>query len=470
MKNGHPVQTVAASLKIACVSSAGARAAPADRGTAVRLSATAAAMMAAVLVTAAGSCQAVDVRLWHAMSGPAGEKLNELVTRFNSEQHDVHVIPEYKGSYSETLESALAAARGGKGPDLVQGYDVATAALLADSRDFRPLHQVLSETGVQLDSHAFFPNIATYYSDRPGKLAALPLNTSTAVLLYNKDAFQRAGLDPEVPPRTWRDIQTMTLAIQSHQATPCGYTTDWQSWIHLENLAAWHNEAFATKANGLDGADARLNFNSVFMLRHISLLSAWSRSGLFTYAGRENKGESKFADGECAILTTSSASLGPVLEHAKFNVGVAPLPYYDEYAGAPYASMLGGAALWVMQGKKPPEYKGAARFLAFLSRPAVQAEWHQATGYLPESKAAYDLTREQGFYKKMPGYEVAIREMTGKAAGINARGVRLADFAKIRDIIDEELEQVWAQRKAPKDALDAAVARGNQVLQAFKAK
>ena len=56
-----------------------------------------------------------------------------------------------------------------------------------------------------------------------------------------------------------------------------------------------------------------------------------------------------------------------------------------------------------MQGKDKETYTGVAKFLDFLAKPENAAEWHQKTGYLPITKAAYDLTREQGFYEKTRG-------------------------------------------------------------------
>jgi sn-glycerol 3-phosphate transport system substrate-binding protein len=418
-----------------------------------------------LLAGAASAAQPVEVHLWHSMSGPAGQEINVLAERFNASQRDVRVLPDYKGPYDETLAAALEAGKAGNAPELVQIYEVATASMMANHKIIRPLYQVLSESGVKLDPQSFFPALQAYYGERQGRLEALPFNVSTPVLLYNRDAFKQAGLDPMSPPRTWRDIQAMTVALQTKGATPCGYTTDWQSWIHLENLSAWHNEPFATHGNGIEAPDAELNFNSTFMLRHVSLLSAWARSGLFTYAGRRDEGSVKFQNGECAILTTSSASLAAILEQAKFSVGVAPLPYYDEYAGGPYATMLGGAALWVMQGKKPAQYKASARFLAYLAKPEAQAEWHQSTGYLPVSRAAYELTRKSGFYEKTPGYVVAIQEISGRVGPNAGRGVRLRNFERIRAVLDEQLERVWRQEVAPKDALDQAVAQGNALLQ-----
>ena len=166
------------------------------------------------------------------------------------------------------------------------------------------------------------------------------------------------------------------------------------------------------------------------------------------------------------MLTTSSAAYGNILKNAKFKFGIAPLPYYADVAGAPQNTIIGGASLWVMGGKSNAEYKGIAKFLTFLSQPELQAVWHQSTGYLPITMAAYELTKKSGFYEKNPGTDVSVKQMIVKTTD-KSRGIRLGNFLQIRDIIDEELENVWAGKKTAKDGLDAAVARGNEQITKF---
>ena len=106
--------------------------------------------------------------------------------------------------------------------------------------------------------------------------------------------------------------------------------------------------------------------------------------------------------------------------------------------------------------------------LNYLSSAKVQAQWHQDTGYLPITTAAYDLTKEQGFYEENPGTDIAILQMTGKAPTENSKGIRLGNFDQIRAIIDEELEAVWQGQKDARTALDEAVNRGNELLRRFE--
>ncbi|MEG0114700.1 MAG: extracellular solute-binding protein, partial [Comamonas sp.] len=249
----------------------------------------------------------------------------------------------------------------------------------------------------------------------------------------------------------------------------CPMTLAWQGWTQLESFSTWHNVEFATEQNGLsaNGYKARLKINSPLHVKHIDNLAAAAKAGEFVYKGRASTAQASFTAGECAMIQTSSGFYGDVAKNAKFAYGLAPLPYYPDVKGAPQNTVIGGASLWVMSGKKAEEYKGVAKFFEFLSQTKVQAASHQRTGYLPVTMAAYDLTEKSGFYQKNPGTDTAVTQMIRKVTD-NSRGIRLGNYVQIRTIEDEELEQVWAGKKNGKEALDSIVTRGNDLLARFE--
>jgi sn-glycerol 3-phosphate transport system substrate-binding protein len=408
-----------------------------------------------------------EIRFWHAMGGPLGGELNALVQRFNDSQKDFRVVAEHKGSYEDVMIGALAAQRAGDGPHLVQVYEAGTAHMMAAKSAVRLVAQVLNENGERIETKSFLPAVASYFSDGAGQLIALPFNISTPILFYNKDAFRKAGLDPEKPPKTWYEMPKAMGELLA-AGYECVYTTVWPSWVQIENMSTWHNQDFATRDNGLLGLDAKLVFNTHLMVRHVSMLSSWARAGYFTYSGRRIEGERRFAKGECAMVTAASSSYADLRRGAKFDFGVAQLPYYDDIRGAPHHSLIGGAGLWVLAGKKGPEYRGVAKFLAWLARPEVQAEWHQRTGYVPVTRAAYERTAQTGFYKEHPGHEIAIRQLLLNQPTRESRGIRLGDYEQIRAILEEELEGVWDGKVPPKLALDRAAERGDLLLRKFE--
>lgn len=425
-------------------------------------------LVSIVLTLFCGSAAAQqEVRFWHAMSGARGGELEALVQRFNASQKEYRVLAEHKGGYEEVMIGALAAQRAGDGPHLVQVYEVGTAQMMAAKSAVKPVWQVMAENGERLDERLILPAVAGYFSDNGGHLMALPFNVSTPILFYNKDLFRKAGLDPENPPKTWYEMpKAMGALVAAGQE--CVYTTVWPSWVLIENMSAWHNQDFASKDNGLGGLDAKLLFNTHLMVRHVSMLSSWARAGYFTYSGRRIEGERRFEKGECAMVTASSSSYADLRRVAKFDFGAAQLPHYDDIKGAPHHSMIGGAGLWVMAGKKSTEYRGAAKFLGWLARPDIQAEWHQRTGYVPVTRAAHDLTAKSGFYRANPGHEIAARQLLLNNPTRESRGIRLGEFQQIRAILEEELEGVWDGKVPPKLALDRAAERGDLLLRRFE--
>jgi sn-glycerol 3-phosphate transport system substrate-binding protein len=425
------------------------------------------AVLAAALVGFAAHAQAVtEIQWWHAMQAANNDRVNALTKRFNESQSAYKVTAVYKGSYPEAMAAAIAAYRAGNAPALLQVFEVGTATMMSAKGAIKPIYQVMADAGEPFDVKTYVPAVAGYYTNPKGQMLSFPFNSSTTVLYYNKDAFEKAGLDPNQPPATWQAVAAAAAKIKAAGVLPCSYTTGWQSWVHLESFSAWHNVPFASEQNGFAGKDPRLLFNGPLQVRHIDNLRDWLKKGYFTYAGRKNEPEAKFYSGECAMITTSSAGYGVIKQNAKFKFAVSPLPYYADVAGAPQNTIIGGASLWVMSGKSKDEYKAAAKFLSFLSRPEVQAEFHQATGYLPLTLEAYELTRKSGFYDKNPGTDVSVKQMIVKTTD-KSRGIRLGNFVQIRDIIDEELEDVWSGKKSARDALDSAVKRGNEQIDKF---
>ena len=429
----------------------------------------AAAFSASTIMATAAFAQ-TEVQWWHAMGGALGEKLNKIADDFNATQSDYKITPVYKGNYTETLTAAIAAFRARENPAIVQVFEVGTATMMAAEGAIYPVYELMADAGEPFDPDDYLASVTGYYTDTEGNMLSMPFNSSTPVLYYNKDVFKEAGLDPEAPPQTWPELAEAAKTIIDSGAATCGFTTGWQSWVQLENFSALHDASFASKANGFGGIDTELAFNSPLHVTHVQSLADWKKDGVFKYGGRRSDSAPLFYSGECAMYMNSSAAYAGVSANAKdFEFGVGMLPYWPQVDGAPQNSIIGGATLWVLQGRPEDEYKGVAKFFSYLSSPEVQAWWHQATGYLPITSASYELSKKQGFYDENPGTDTSIKQMTLNPPTENSKGLRLGNFVQIRDIINEELETVWAGEKTAKEALDRAVARGNDLLREFEA-
>ncbi|MEN6399658.1 MAG: sn-glycerol-3-phosphate ABC transporter substrate-binding protein UgpB [Rectinema sp.] len=420
---------------------------------------------AMVLVTSAFGQTTVE--FWHAMTGKNGDMVNSICDKFNASQKDYKVVPVYKGSYSDTMNAGIAAFRAGQAPAIIQVYEVGTATMMAAKGAIKPVYQLMAENNENFDPKVYIPAIRAYYSTSDGKMLSMPFNSSTAVMYYNKDAFRKAGLDPEKPPVTWPEFFEDAKKLKA-SGMEGGFTTNWISWIQLESFSAWHNLPFGTRNNGFDGLDTKLVYNNPIVIRHLENIYNLSKDRVFIYGGRENKANPLFTSGQVGMHFESIGGYGNMKANCKFEFGVARLPYYPDVPGAPQNSIIGGASLWVFNGKSKAEYKAVADFFSFISQPEMQAYWHKETGYLPITTAAYQLTKSQGYYKDNPGLEVAINQLQNKAPTGNSMGIRFGNFNVIREIEDQVWEDILAGKISVKDGVNKMVNDGNQKLREFE--
>jgi sn-glycerol 3-phosphate transport system substrate-binding protein len=423
-----------------------------------------AVLILGVSVTAA---QAItEINWWHAHGGRLGEKVNAIADGFNKSQSDYKVVATYKGNYADTMTAGIAAFRAKNPPQFLQVFEVGTASMMAAKGAIKPVYEVMAESGLPFDPNVYLPTVTGYYTTGEGKMLSMPFNSSTPVLYYNKEAFKKAGLDPNKPPKTWPEVADYARKLVKVGYT--GFSTAWISWIQIENFSAWHNVPIGTKANGFGGMDTEFVFNSPLHVKHIQQLADWQKDKIFIYGGRRNLGNAKFSSEEVAMYTESSAGYAGFKKTCKFDFGTSMLPYWPDAPGAPQNTIIGGASLWVMAGHSPEEYKGVATFFTYLSSPAVQADWHQFTGYLPITMAAYELTKKQGVYKKDPGMETALKQMTLNKPTENSKGLRFGNYVQVRDIIYGDLEAIFAGKKTAQQGLDDAVKAGNKLLRKFE--
>jgi sn-glycerol 3-phosphate transport system substrate-binding protein len=427
----------------------------------------AAAAVAVTLALAATPAHAViEIQWWHAMTGGNNDVVNKLAEDFNASQSDYKVVPAFKGGYADTMNAGIAAFRAGNAPHIMQVFEVGTATMMSATGAIKPVYQLINDPCEPFDAHAYLPTITCYYSTSKGDMLSFPFNSSSMVMWINKDELKKAGI--AAIPKTWPEVFDAAKKLKAAGHATCGFSNAWATWAHIEQFSAWHNVAIGTKANGLDGFDTELKFNSPLHVKHLQNLIDLQKDKTYDYSGRGGASESRFGSGECAIFLTSSGYYATAKGTAKFDFTSVPMPYYPDVTGAPQNSIIGGASLWVMGGKKPEEYKGVAKFFAFLSDTNRQVKLHQESGYLPITKAAYEKTKASGFYEKNPTLETPLKELTNKEPTANSRGLRFGNMVQMRDVWAEEIEAALAGQKTAQQALDAAVTRGNAMLRAFE--
>ncbi|HVZ10655.1 sn-glycerol-3-phosphate ABC transporter substrate-binding protein UgpB [Rhodopila sp.] len=406
---------------------------------------------------------------WHAMTAAMADEVNRIASGFNASRNDIVIEAVYKGGYPETLTATIAASRAGQAPHVVQVFEVGTGTMLAAGKAVKQVWELAGETGAAVDPKAFIPAVAGYYSLPDGRLASMPFNSSTAVMWYNKDAFRKAGLDPDHPPATWQAVRTAADAIKAKNAASIPMTTSWPTWIQLEQYSALHDLPFASKENGFGGLDAQLVFNNKAQVKHIQRLLDMAKDGTFKYSGRDTAGDPLIVSGEAAISFGSSSMRGNLVKSARHQWGEAFLPYDPDIIAKPENAIIGGASLWVMTapGRTPAEYKAVAAFLQYLAKPENDALWAKNTGYVPVTLGGYQVLKQQRYYDQAVGADIPVEQLARGTLTPNTRGLRLGRLPEIRNIIQEELEKALQGGQTAQQAMDNAVARSDKVLKDF---
>jgi len=391
---------------------------------------------------AAPVAAAVDFELAHNL-GPAGEQqLQAVVDRFNKEAGStLKLVRLEKGDKPASL-------------NLVRRYDMGDA--LSQPKQFVPLHAMMAKAGQPLKVGELSSDLKAGVVDAKGKLVALPILYSTPVLFYNKNAFRKARLDPEQPPKTWFEMQGMLDKLQD-AGYACPYTSSWPVWVHIDNVSAVSGVP-AMSDKGL------MTFNGLPQVKHIAMMATWSKAGYFHLFGRGDEASTKFNDGECAMITTDSREHVHFRDAKGVELGVAALPYHDDVYGGRQSSLADGASLWIGAGRSAAEYKQVAKFVSFLLSPEMQLEMVRTHGGLPLTAVARAASRSKTL--KDDGdrvLEIAYASLNGNGA---KPALRAANIDQVRMITDEEMEAVWANKKPAKAALDTSVDRGNAVLAA----
>ena len=380
------------------------------------------------------------IELSHQLEEERAARLEPLVEAFNSQNKDVQVslVRRVEGDAPRHL-------------NLVNRED--HARLVASKVRFRPIHEIMREAKQPIDASRLSPELREGMLDPKGQVAGLPVAFATPVLYINREAFRKAGLNPDAPPKSWAEVQD-TAGKLFVSGSACPFTTSWPAWVHVDNMSAW---------NGADVSDSKgqLAINGLVQIKHVAMLATWHKAKYFSYFGRRDEADRRFASGECAMLTSSSWLYSSLNEQKAVDFGVAQLPYHDDVYGAPKNTLADGLSLWAGQGLKRDETRAVARFVNYILGPEVQLQMTVAGGFLPMTSVARAAAGSKLLKGEVAALQISYGQLQGRAM---TPPLRVSQTDRVRLIVEEELEAVWENRKPAKEALDHAVRRGNAVM------
>lgn len=422
------------------------------------------AMATAMTVALAAPAYAqTEITWWHAMGGQLGETVNDIAEKFNASQSDYKITPVFKGTYEETMTAGIAAFRGGEQPNVIQVFDAGAATLIGAKGAVVPAEDLMKANDVPFDINNYISGVRYFYADESGKMIGMPFNSSTPILYYNEDALKKAGV---TPPKTWEEFETVTAP----KLKAAGYVPLSQShlpWIFTENFYSRHNLEFATKENGYAEGTPVMLMNQEPIKMHFTNVKKWLDDGNFGWYGTGwTDNQKPFNEGQVAMWLGSSGSFGGVKAAAKFPFNATYLPYWESLTKDPTQTFIGGAALFAMSGHPDDENKAVAEFFKFLTSPEIQYFWHKETGYVPITTAAYDLAKQDGYYKEVPQAEIGIKQLT-LPAGDWTKGYRLGFYVQIRDVMNREYGKLLQGETDVDSAFMTIEEESNALLERF---
>jgi sn-glycerol 3-phosphate transport system substrate-binding protein len=417
----------------------------------------------AISVSATSSMAATNITWWHGMGGRNGEVINEISQKFNASQAECALTPVSKGTYEEALASGIAAFRSGEQPNILQVFDAGAATIINAKGAVIPAEDLINNAGYKFDREAFIQGVRYFYADSEGKFVGMPFNSSAPIMYINTEAFKKAGVEV---PKTWEEFET--IAPKLKEAGYTALTASQLTWQFTENFFSRHNLQFATNNNGYDSVvDTKMNLTDPNLINMFEKLKSWADNGYYAYYGAGWADNQKpFEEGKVAMWIGSSGSFGGLQKTATMPFSADFLPYWKSVEGAGTNTFIGGAALFAMAGKPEAENNCSADFFQFLTSPEIQKFYHEATGYVAITNAAYELTKSEGYYEKQPVAEVGIKQLMLKG-GDWSKGYRLGFYPQIRSIMEREYNRIFAGETTVKQAFETIEQEGNELLARF---
>ena len=422
------------------------------------------AVSALALTTQAVYAQGTtSITWWHGMGGANEQVINQVAEKFNAAQAACVITPVSKGTYEEALASGIAAFRSGEQPNILQVFDAGAATIIAAKGATIPAEDILTQNGHSFDREAFIDGIRYFYADADGKFIGMPFNSSAPIMYINDEAMAKAGV---TAPKTWEEFEAIAPKLKDAGYVPL--VGSQLTWMFFENFYSRNNIQMASNNNGYDGFEGTtLNATAPEMLAFWNKLKEWHTAGLFGYYGAGwSDNQKPFEEGKVALWIGSSGSFGGLSKTATMPFSADFMPYMAAIEGGNTSSFIGGAALFAMSGKPDAENNCTADFFSFLTSTEIQKFYHQATGYVAITKAAYEESKAEGWYEKHPQAEVGIKQLL-LPTGEWSKGYRLGFYPQIRSVEEREYNKIFSGETTVEDAFKAIETEGNELLARF---
>ena len=266
------------------------------------------------------------------------------------------------------MTAAIAAFRAGNAPHILQVFEVGTATMMSAKGAIKPVYQMMKEAGEPFDPKNYLAGGGRLLHRQQGQHAVDAVQQLDAGVLRQQGRVQESRARPRSGAEDLEGVLQPRPTSSRPRASSASTPPAGRRGCISRTSAPGTTCRSAPRRTASAGTDTEFKINSPAHVKHIAMLADFAKNGWFTYSGpRATRPRPSFFSGECAMLTSSSAAQANIRKNAKFDFSVNFLPYNDDIKGAPQNSIIGGATLWVMSGKKPDGVQGRDQVLHYLS-------------------------------------------------------------------------------------------------------
>jgi multiple sugar transport system substrate-binding protein len=391
----------------------------------------------------------VTVQFWHAMGGPLGDALDELVAEFNDTHADIDIESVSMGRYQALSQKIMAAVAAGQPPVLAQAYEAWTGELI-ENGSAEPLNGYIDgRDGLSSAELADFVPGMLDNNTWDGTVYSFPFNKSVRAIYWNKDLFATDGLDHA--PTSWFEYEGFARRL-TKDTDGDGEIDQWgtagqiSAWM-FENLLLQNGGHILTE----DGTQAAFNSpEGVEALEFmVQLLTKWGK----VTSGYEYQND--FQAGKVGMIEGSTVSLSYMEGKYTFDMAVAPLP---EQKGK--GCYVAGTNVVIFADATQAQKDAAWKFIKWFTSPDITARWAARTGYAPVRMSAMESGAMVARFAEIEGLEEVLRQL--EFASYEPRSA--AWYAGRKHLEEIGVESALREQMSPPEALAEAARLVNAEL------
>ena len=337
----------------------------------------------------------VKVTFWHAMGGPLGRALDNLINDFNTMQDSIKIVSIGMGNYNALSQKIMASILARKTPTIAQVYESWTTSLYK-AHVLVPADSFIKKDTLFQKELPDFYNVFIRDNTFDSQLVTIPFNKSVMAYFYNVEMFKAKGIKKF--PKTYDELRDVLIKLTSDRTkgTAFGVT-----------VGMFEQLLYAFGGELLD-KDRKPVFNSEAGRKALQYLKDLLYKYKVAHLTTGYQHQDEFLSGMVALVEGSSVSYAFMKRNnPDFTIGMAPIP-----EGEKKAVFIMGTNIAIFERASEKEKRAAWQFIKWFTSPKIQAEWALKTGYVPVRKSSLKIKEVQERFKEVPGLREVWKQLS----------------------------------------------------------